>query len=84
MKQRSVYACICMKEKINRKKEKEDFFLLDRNYVSLTEKSIGYGLLAGLLVLWAIDSCDVYTRLENLLPLHELRAARPEARRVTE
>lgn len=26
MKQRSVYACICMKEKINRKKEKEDFF----------------------------------------------------------
>lgn len=34
--------------------------------------------------LWTIDSCDVYTRLENLLPLHEVRAARPEARRVTE
>lgn len=31
-----------------------------------------------------IDSCDVHTRLENLLPLHESRAARPEARRVTE
>ena len=29
-----------------------------------------------------IDSCDVHTRLENLLPLHEPRAARPEARRV--
>lgn len=71
------------KKSIGRKKRKI-FFLLDRNYVSLTEKSIGYGLLVVLLVLWAIDSCDVYTRLENLLPLHELRAARPEARRVTE
>lgn len=46
----------------------------------IDRESIGYGLL----VLWTIDSCDVYTRLENLLPLHEVRAARPEARRVTE
>lgn len=91
--QRSVYVCICMKEKINRKKEMKDFsfffFFQARRIEKLRRvvdrKSIGYGLVGRSVgVLWAIDSCDVYTRLENLLPLHELRAARPEARRVTE